>query len=105
MFLLLPLLSFNAEREKMRFKCTLSLPSLDKHQTAVFTQNRTPYISLTEFCDFSFLSLFFKRGKIFCFPSLKTIMKYFQCEIHSGLLSSLFLCSRNTHILRPMGES
>ena len=32
-------------------------------------------------------------------------MKYFQCEIHSGLLSSLFLCSRNTRILRPLGES
>ena len=64
----------------------------------------TLYISLTEFCDFSFLSLIFKRDKIFCFPSLKNIMKYFQCEIHSGLLSSLF-CSRNTHILRRMGES
>ena len=42
---------------------------------------------------------------MFCFPSLKNIVKYFQCEIHSGLLLSLFLCSRNTHILRPMGAS
>jgi len=32
-------------------------------------------------------------------------MKYFQCKIHSGLRSSQFLCSRNTHILRCMGES
>ena len=83
----------------------LSLPSRDKHQTLVSIHNMTFYISLTEFCDFSFLSLIFKRDKIFCFPSLKNIMKYFQCEIHSGLLSSLFLCSRNTHILRSMGAS
>ena len=52
-----------------------------------------------QLCDFSFLSLTFKWDEMFCLPSLKNIKRGFQCEIHSGL-SSLFLCSRNTHILR-----
>ena len=59
----------------------------------------TIYISLTELCVFSFLSLIFKVNKIFSVFFLWRT-KDFQCQMHSVLLLSLFLCSRNTHILR-----